>query len=62
MILSQAGAGAVLGHGDLKGMQAKLRKLYESVGTQQVSGSLEAYSRKTGSKQVAELLEKAVGI
>jgi glycosyltransferase involved in cell wall biosynthesis len=61
-ILSQAGAGAVLGHGDLKGIQAKLRELYETVGTQQTLGSLEAFSRKTGSKQVAELLEKAVGI
>jgi glycosyltransferase involved in cell wall biosynthesis len=59
-ILSQAGAGAVLGHGDLKGMQAKLRELYESAGTQQTLGSLEAFSRKTGSKQVATLLDKAV--
>ena len=57
-ILSQAGAGAVLGHGDLKGMQAKLRELYETVGTQQVLESLEAYSRKTGSKQVAEILDR----
>ena len=57
-LLSQAGAGAVLGHGDLKGMQAKLRELYASVGTQQTLGSLEAFSRKTGSKQVAELLDK----
>ena len=59
-ILSQAGAGAVLGHGDLKGIQAKLRELYETVGTQQTLGSLEAFSRKTGSKQVAELLDKLV--
>jgi glycosyltransferase involved in cell wall biosynthesis len=59
-LLSQAGAGAVLGHGDLKGMQAKLRELYASAGTQQTLGSLEAFSRKTGSKQVAALLDKAV--
>ena len=59
-ILSQAGAGAVLGHGDLKGIQAKLRELYETVGTQQTLGSLEAFSRKTGSREVAELLDKAV--
>jgi glycosyltransferase involved in cell wall biosynthesis len=59
-ILSQAGAGAVLGHGDLKGMQAKLRELFASAGTQQTLGSLEAFSRKTGSKQVAALLDKAV--
>ncbi|MEY3644866.1 MAG: hypothetical protein RLZZ207_1561, partial [Bacteroidota bacterium] len=57
-ILSQAGAGAVLGHGDLKGMQAKLRQLYESAGTQQTLGSLEAFSRKTGSRQVAEILDR----
>jgi glycosyltransferase involved in cell wall biosynthesis len=57
-LLSDAGAGAVLGHGDLKGMQAKLRELYTSAGTQQTLGSLEAFSRKTGSKQVAELLDK----
>jgi hypothetical protein len=57
-LLSDAGAGAVLGHGDLKGMRAKLRELYASAGTQQMQGSLEAYSRKTGSKQVAELLDK----
>jgi glycosyltransferase involved in cell wall biosynthesis len=59
-LLSQAGAGAVLGHGDLKGMQAKLRELYASAGTQQTLGSLEAFSRKTGSKLVAALLDKAV--
>jgi hypothetical protein len=59
-ILSQAGAGAVLGHGDLKGMQAKLRELYASAGTQQTLGSLEAFSRKTGSKLVAALLDKVV--
>jgi glycosyltransferase involved in cell wall biosynthesis len=59
-LLSQAGAGAVLGHGDLKGMQAKLRELYASAGTQQTLGSLEAFSRKTGSKQVAALLDKVV--
>jgi glycosyltransferase involved in cell wall biosynthesis len=57
-ILSQAGAGAVLGHGDLKGMQAKLRELYASAGTQQTLGSLEPFSRKTGSRQVAELLDR----
>lgn len=60
-ILSQVGAGAVLGHGDLKGMQTKLRELYNSAGTQQMLGPLEAYSRKTGSKQVAELLDRVVG-
>jgi glycosyltransferase involved in cell wall biosynthesis len=59
-ILSQAGAGAVLGHGDLKGMQAKLRELYASAGTQQTLGSLEVFSRKTGSRHVAELLDKVV--
>jgi glycosyltransferase involved in cell wall biosynthesis len=59
-LLSQAGAGAVLEHGDLKGMQAKLRELYASAGTQQTLGSLEAFSRKTGSKQVAELLERII--
>ncbi|MEY3647340.1 MAG: hypothetical protein RLZ13_222 [Bacteroidota bacterium] len=59
-LLSQAGAGAVLGHGDLKGMQAKLRELYASAGNQQTLGSLEAFSRKTGSKQVAELLDRIV--
>jgi len=59
-LLSQAGAGAVIGHGDLKGMQTKLRELYASAGTQQTLGSLEAFSRKTGSKQVAALLDKAV--
>jgi glycosyltransferase involved in cell wall biosynthesis len=59
-LLSDAGAGAVLGHGDLKGMQAKLRELYASAGTQQTLGSLEAFSRKTGSKQVAELLERII--
>jgi glycosyltransferase involved in cell wall biosynthesis len=58
-LLSDASAGAVLGHSDLKGMQAKLRELYTSAGTQQMQGSLEAFSRKTGSKQVAELLDKA---
>jgi glycosyltransferase involved in cell wall biosynthesis len=57
-LLSQAGAGAVLGHGDLKGMQAKLRELYAQAGTQQTLGSLEAFSRKTGSKQVAALLDR----
>ena len=61
-ILSQAGAGAVLGHGDLKGMQAKLRELYDSAGTQQTLGPLEAYSRKTGSRQVAECLDRVVSI
>jgi glycosyltransferase involved in cell wall biosynthesis len=61
-ILSQAGAGAVLGHGDLKGMQAKLRELYESAGTQQTLGSLEAFSRKTGSKQVATLLDRIASV
>jgi hypothetical protein len=39
-------------------MQAKLRELYESAGTQQTLGSLEAFSRKTGSRQVAELLDR----
>jgi glycosyltransferase involved in cell wall biosynthesis len=58
MLLSQAGAGAVLGHGDLKGMQVKLRELYASIGNQQTLGSLEAFSRKTGSKQVAALLDR----
>ncbi|MDA0314403.1 MAG: glycosyltransferase family 4 protein [Bacteroidetes bacterium] len=57
-ILSQAGAGAVLGHGDLKGMQRKLRDLYEAEGTQHTLKSLEAFSRKTGSRQVVELLDK----
>jgi glycosyltransferase involved in cell wall biosynthesis len=61
-ILSQAGAGAVLGHGDLKGMQAKLRELYDSAGTQQTLGSLEAFSRKTGSKQVAALLDRIASV
>jgi glycosyltransferase involved in cell wall biosynthesis len=59
-LLSDAGAGAVLGHVDLKGMQAKLRELFTSAGTQQTLGSLEAFSRKTGSKQVAELLERII--
>jgi len=58
VLLRQAGAGTVLGHGDLKGMRVKLRGLYESAGAQQVLGSLDAFSRKTGSSQIAELLDK----
>jgi glycosyltransferase involved in cell wall biosynthesis len=61
-ILSQAGAGAVLAHGDQSAMRRALRTLYQTSGTSQTLGSLEAYSRKTGSKQVAELLEKVVSI
>ena len=56
-ILSQAGAGAVLSHGDQLAMRQALRRLYQTAGAQQAVGSLEAYSRKTGSKQVAALLE-----
>ena len=57
-ILSQAGAGAVLSHGDQPAMRQALRRLYQTAGAQQSVGSLEAYSRKTGSRQVAELLDK----
>ncbi|MFM2250564.1 MAG: hypothetical protein RLZZ358_1491 [Bacteroidota bacterium] len=59
-ILSQAGAGAVLSHGDQPAMRQALRRLYQTAGAQQSVGSLEAYSRKTGSKQVAELLDRVV--
>lgn len=61
-ILSQAGAGAVLSHGDQPAMRRALRALYQTSGTSQTLGSLEAYSRKTGSKQVAELLDKVVSV
>ncbi len=57
-ILSQAGAGAVLSHGDQPAMRQALRRLYQTTGPQQSVGSLEAYSRKTGSRQVAALLDK----
>ena len=59
-ILSQAGAGAVLSHGDQQAMRQALRRLYQTAGAQQALGSLEAYSRKTGSKQVAELLNRVI--
>ena len=59
-ILGQAGAGAVLSHGDQLAMRQALRRLYQIAGAQQAVGSLEAYSRKTGSKQVAELLDRVV--
>ena len=59
-ILSQAGAGAVLSHGDPPAMRQALRRLYQTAGAQQAVGSLDAYSRKTGSKQVAELLDRVV--
>jgi glycosyltransferase involved in cell wall biosynthesis len=59
-ILSQAGAGSVLGHGNLKEMRTKLRELFESTSSKQALGSLEDYSRKTGSKQVAELLNRVI--
>ncbi len=57
-ILSQAGAGAVLSHGDQPAMRQALRRLFQTAGAQQAVGSLEAYSRKTGSKQVAALLDR----
>jgi glycosyltransferase involved in cell wall biosynthesis len=57
-ILSQASAGAVLSHGDQPAMRQALRRLYQTAGAQQSVGSLEAYSRKTGSKQVAEILDR----
>ncbi len=57
-ILSQAGAGAVLSHGDQPAMRQALRRLYQTAGPKQSVGSLEAYSRKTGSKQVAALLDR----
>ena len=57
-LLSQAGAGAVLSHGDQLAMRQALRVLYQTAGASQAVGSLEAYSRKTGSNQVAELLDK----
>ena len=59
-ILSQAGAGAVLSYGDQPAMRQALRRLYQTAGPQQSVGSLEAYSRKTGSKQVAALLDRIV--
>jgi glycosyltransferase involved in cell wall biosynthesis len=59
-ILSQAGAGAVLSHGDHLAMRQALRRLYQTAGAQQALGSLEAYSRKTGSKKVAGLLDRVV--
>ena len=57
-LLSDAGAGAVLSHGDQLAMRQALRVLYQTAGASQAVGSLEAYSRKTGSNQVAELLDK----
>jgi glycosyltransferase involved in cell wall biosynthesis len=59
-LLSDAGAGAVLSHGDQLAMRQALRVLYQTAGASQAVGSLEAYSRKTGSNQLAELLDKAV--
>ena len=59
-ILTNAGAGAVLSHGDQLAMRLALRTLYQTEGYSQAIGSLEAYSRKTGSKQVAELLDRVV--
>ena len=59
-ILTKAGAGAVLSHADQSAMRLALRTLYQTEGNSQAIGSLEAFSRKTGSKQVAELLDKVV--
>jgi glycosyltransferase involved in cell wall biosynthesis len=59
-ILTKAGAGAVLSHADQSAMRLALRTLYQTEGNSQAIGSLEAYSRKTGSKQVAELLDRVV--
>jgi glycosyltransferase involved in cell wall biosynthesis len=59
-ILTKAGAGAVLSHADQSAMRLALRTVYQTEGNSQAIGSLEAFSRKTGSKQVAELLDKVV--
>lgn len=56
-ILASVGAEEVISHADHVGIQVRLRKLFESSGASGSNASIDQYSRKNLSFQLAELLD-----